>query len=130
MEMAEYLQTARAEDKGAEIMFAIRSGTRPLRADRDRRRRSPFPQRLCTLCDAEKVEDAFHAFAECSAHEAARESLRSKLPAQLSQVDDRDVFNALMGAEPLRDCCEEAPTRRAVTEAVKCFWVRVLGTRE
>ena len=36
MEMAEYLQTARTEDLGAKIVFAIRSGTSTLRAHRDR----------------------------------------------------------------------------------------------
>ena len=68
--------------------------------------------------------------AECPAHNAARQSLRSKLPVELRDVENRDTFNALMMAENLQRRCADTPTRRAAIEATKCFWVRVLGPRE
>ena len=127
--MAEYVRTARVEDTGAKIMFALRSGTSRLLVDQLRQQRVPHAERLCRSCTSGAVEDAYHALAECSAHAAARASLRAKLPPALQDVTDRRVFNALMGAANLRVLCDETPVRQAATEAVKCFWVRVLGPR-
>ena len=76
-----------------------------------------------------EVEDAYHALAECPAHDAARQSLRSKLPEALRAVENRDTFDALMMKESLTRRCADAAAREAATEAVKCFWVRVLGHR-
>ena len=130
LEMAEYIRTARVEDEGAEIVFALRSGTSVLRADSDRLLVPRHLHRFETrICNKGKVEDAYHALAECPAHDAARHSLRSKLPEALRAVENRDTFDALMMKESLTRRCADAAAREAATEAVKCFWVRVLGHR-
>jgi len=133
LEMAEYIRTARTEDTGAGIMFALRAGTSSLRVDQDRllrpRSRHQYDTRICRHCQLGKVEDAYHALAKCPANAAARQSLRSKLPEDLKNVDEPKVFDALMMSKSLKEHCPDAPTRTAATEAVKCFWVRVLGER-
>ena len=56
--------------------------------------------------------------------------MRAKLPLELQDFGNRDIFNALMFSEGLTDRCQEGPVRLAAMEAVKCFWVRVMRERE
>ena len=129
MEMAEYLDSAEAEDEGATLMFAVRSGTSDLRVDRDRRFVPNREDRCCGLCEGRHVEDAHHVFNVCPAHSAARRTLLSKLPPALRDLQDDQVFNAVLGSAAMRDLCPDDVTRRAAIHATKTFLVQVFRLR-
>ena len=129
MEMAEYLRIAETEDEGARLMFRLRSGTSDLRVDRDRRSGVDHEDRCCTLCAAHNVEDVRHVLAECPAHEGARRSLLNKLPAELHDLHDDQVIDALMGSTMLRNLCSDSVARWAAIHAMKAFWARVFRLR-
>ena len=130
MQMAEYLGEASVEDRGAQILFSLRSGTSVLRVDADRMFGIPHSQRLCTFCECGSVEDARHVLMECPAHEQARRSLLTKLPSQLCSWDEEGIFNALMGSEGLARLCPRAAVRFAALGAIKAFWVAALKLRD
>ena len=130
MRMAEYLESAGAEDRGAEAMFALRSGTSALRVDDDRRHGIAHENRICRMCNLGEVEDAHHVLVRCPAHATARASLLSKLPPPLRDLHDQNTFNSLMGAASLRTACPDGVRRRAATDAVKAFWMGAFAHRE
>ena len=129
MEMAEYLRFAGIEDEGARILFALRAGASELRVDTDRRDLD-HDQRTCTFCNGGQVEDARHVLTECVAHEAARASLIAKLPTEMSDFGDDDVFAAIMQGAALRRFCPSRPRRKTVITAVKTFWRSVYARRQ
>ena len=129
MEMAEYLRIAETEDEGARLFFRLRSGTSDLRVDRDRRFGVAHEDRCCTLCAAHSVEDVRHVLAECPAHADARRSLLNKLPAELHDLHDDQVTDALMGSNVIRNLCPDRVARWAAIHASKAFWARVFRLR-
>ena len=132
MAMAEYVEEARAEDEGARLMFAIRSGTSNLHGDRGRRTRPTTPRHLrtCAFCVTRGIEDVHHVVGSCPAHAAGRQVLVACLPPVLRDLSDGSVVDALMGASSLRALVPDDVTRIAATEAFKNFLVRAFRHRE
>ena len=128
--MAEYIHDAGAEDKGAQLLFAIRAGTSRLRVTHGCWQGLAHEDRRCRLCRDGGVEDARHVLTECEALIDGRSALIAKLPPRLRQLADGATFAALMGGAGLRQLCPERPRRRAVMDAVKAFWCYALAKIE
>ena len=75
------------------------------------------------------IYHAHHVFNQCPAHAAARRTLLNKLPPALQDLEDGQVFNALLGSAALHNLCPDIVTRRAAIDATKAFLVQVFRLR-
>jgi hypothetical protein len=77
----------------------LRCGVLPLAIETGRYTRTPLEQRLCTLCNLEKVENEVHFLIECPMYVDLRYNLIQKACTEnnnFMNLNDTDKFNFIM----------------------------------
>ena len=78
--------------KQRSVLSKLRSGTLPLAIETRRYRQTPLPQRLCTRCDAQVVEDEEHFLFHCPQYHQLRQTICEGLLAD--NVDMKSLFDS------------------------------------
>ena len=106
------------------VLSKFRSGTLPLAIETGRNKQTPLPQRLCTRCDAQVMEDEEHFLFHCPQYHQLRQTICEGLLAD--DVDMKSLFDSDTAIKKLsRYIVDSLKLRRNWMINSGLFWIYV-----